>query len=157
MSATTIWSIPIGRSRSPTTRSPTEASVSPVRFSGSFLAPQQAQSTLSVHTTVPRCTSQAVAWSASTPTPPPTPPQRTISSRPSGKTGSRKATFRFRSGEAGSTFQCELDAKPWGGCKSPKKYSGLANGKHTFRVKARDSAGNVDPSAAKRSWRLDAG
>lgn len=131
-----------------------------VRFRGSFPAVQSAQGVLSLKLVgFPSCTSQDVAWTASTPTPPPDtlPPRTTVASGPSGKTAARKATFRFRSSESGSTFQCKLDGKPWGGCKSPKKYSGLANGKHTFRVKARDSAGNVDPSPAKRSWRVDAG
>ncbi len=138
------------------------SSSSGFRFSGSFPAPQQARGTLSLKLIFPSCTSQEVAWTASTPTPQPPPPdvtapQTKITSGPSGKTHSRKATFRFTSGEAGSTFQCKLDGKRWQSCSSPKKYSHLAVGKHTFRVRARDAAGNTDASPAKRSWRVETG
>jgi Ca2+-binding RTX toxin-like protein len=41
-------------------------------------------------------------------------------------------------------------------CSSPASYSGLAPGRHTFRVRAVDRAGNVDPSPAERSWSVAA-
>ena len=45
----------------------------------------------------------------------------------------------------GSTFQCSLDSTTaYTACSSPKDYSGLAPGSHTFRVRAIDAAGNVD-------------
>ena len=56
----------------------------------------------------------------------------------------RKATFRFGSGEKGSRFACKLDRKQYKPCTSPKTYKKLKRGKHVFRVKARDRAGNVD-------------
>ena len=56
----------------------------------------------------------------------------------------RKATFRFGSGEKGSKFACKLDRKQYKPCTSPKTYKKLKRGKHVFRVKARDKAGNVD-------------
>jgi hypothetical protein len=128
------------------------------RFEGSFPAVQQAQGTLSFHISVfpITCTSENVSWSARTSAPPPdtTAPQTKISAGPSGRTASHKATFRFASNEAASTFQCKLDGKKWASCRSPKTYKKLAEGKHTFRVKARDAAGNVDSTPAKRSWRV---
>jgi large repetitive protein len=127
-------------------------------FEGSFPAVQQAQGTLTLRISVfpINCTSEKVSWTARTSAPPPdtTAPQTTIKSGPSGKTGSHKATFKFKSNEAGATFQCKLDGKKWASCRSPKTYKNLKDGKHTFRVKARDAAGNVDPSPAKRSWRV---
>ncbi|HEX7058389.1 MAG TPA: hypothetical protein VF176_00875 [Solirubrobacterales bacterium] len=129
-----------------------------LRFNGSFPAAQQAQGTLSFRLGgFPGCTSDNVSWTARTSTPPPdfTAPQSKINSGPSGSTESRKATFRFRSSESGSTFQCKLDRKPWQGCRSPKTYRNLKAGKHTFKVRARDSAGNVDPTPAKRTWRVE--
>lgn len=77
-----------------------------------------------------------------------------VKSGPSARTEAEKATFRFKSNEAGSSFQCKLDRKPWSGCRSPKTYRNLKPGKHTFKVRARDGAGNTDPSPAKRSWRV---
>src|SRR5262249_51278269 len=35
-------------------------------------------------------------------------------------------------------------------------YNGLAEGLHTFRVRATDSAGNTDPTPAERSWTVQA-
>lgn len=129
-----------------------------VRFAGTFHAIQQAQGTVSFQSFgIFGCTSQPVSWTATTPTPPPdeTPPNTKIKSGPSGTTDKEKATFRFASTEAGSTFQCKLDRKPWRSCKSPKTYRNLNEGKHTFKVKAKDQAGNVDPTPAKRTWRVE--
>lgn len=128
-----------------------------VSFSGTFSAIHQAQGTVSFHSSFPSCTSGQVSWTASTLTPPPdeTPPNAKVSSGPKGTVHSHKATFRFTSTEAGSTFQCKLDGKKWANCKSPKTYKGLKDGKHVFKVKAIDAAGNVDTTPAKRSWRVD--
>ena len=66
----------------------------------------------------------------------------------------RKATFRFASAEKGSTFQCKLDRKKFKPCTSPKTYKKLKRGKHVFRVKARDRAGNVDKTPIVRRFRI---
>ena len=65
------------------------------------------------------------------------------------------ATFDFSSNESPSTFQCALDAGAYTSCSSPKTYSGLADGSHTFYVRARDTAANTDPSAASYIWTID--
>jgi hypothetical protein len=62
------------------------------------------------------------------------------------------ASFNFTSTEAGSTFQCKLDGGGWGGCSSPKNYTGLSAGKHTFFVRATDKAGNTDGTPASYTW-----
>jgi hypothetical protein len=85
-----------------------------------------------------------------------TPPQTTIVSGPGRPTGQRTARFAFVSSEAGGRFQCRLDAGAFKPCSSPRVYKGLKDGKHTFRVRAIDAAGNVDPSAAVRSWQIGA-
>ena len=135
------------------------SSTSPgLRFSGTFDAPQHAKGVLSLRLVgFPNCTSEEVSWTATTPVPPPdkTPPQTKIKSGPKGHTHSSKATFKFSSSEGGSTFFCKLDGKAWGSCKSPRTYKHLKPGKHTFRVRARDKAGNVDQSPAKRSWHVE--
>jgi hypothetical protein len=82
------------------------------------------------------------------------PPASTIDSGPSGIEDSADATFTFSS-EAGATFECQLDGGAYGACTSPKSYFSLAEGSHTFRVRARDAAGNVDPTPAERTWTVD--
>jgi Bacterial TSP3 repeat/Right handed beta helix region len=81
-----------------------------------------------------------------------TPPNTSISAGPGSSTTSTSATFSFSSSESGSTFQCSLDFGPASGCTSPKAYSSVGLGPHTFSVTATDTAGNVDPSPARRSW-----
>ena len=48
-----------------------------------------------------------------------------------------------------------MDAGSWGSCSSPKSYSNLANGSHTFDVRATDAAGNTDASPASRTWTVN--
>ena len=66
----------------------------------------------------------------------------------------RKATFRFGSGERGSKFVCKLDKKKYKPCTSPKTYKKLKRGKHVFRVKARDRAGNVDRTPMVKRFKI---
>ena len=60
------------------------------------------------------------------------------------------ASFSFSSSESGSSFDCKLDGGAWGGCSSPKSYSGLSEASHTFYVRARDGSGNTDLTPAAR-------
>jgi hypothetical protein len=83
-----------------------------------------------------------------------TPPQTTITKGPPGRIHRRTAKFKFVSSEAGSTFQCRLDRKPWRTCRSPKKVKRLKLGKHVFKVRAIDPAGNVDPTPAVRRFKV---
>ncbi|MGC1165817.1 MAG: hypothetical protein WA862_06905, partial [Solirubrobacterales bacterium] len=81
-----------------------------------------------------------------------TAPDTSITSGPAATTTSTSASFAFLASEAGSTLSCKLDGGRWRSCSSPKAYSGLALGSHTFSVRARDAAGNIDASPATRSW-----
>jgi len=83
-------------------------------------------------------------------------PQTSISAGPSGTTTSTSASLEFGSSESGSTYQCSLDSGAWSACTSPRLYTGLAVGSHTFAVKATDAAGNTDSSPAKRHWTVQA-
>lgn len=76
-----------------------------------------------------------------------TAPETTIGRRDV-RPGKRKAIFRFSSSEAGGKFLCKLDSRKEAGCNPPKVYSRLGPGSHTFKVRAVDSAGNADPTAA---------
>ena len=77
-----------------------------------------------------------------------TPPETTITDGPSGTINSSSAGFNFGSSEASSSFECRLDAGSWASCSSPKVYSGLVDGAHSFEVRANDTAGNLDPTPA---------
>jgi hypothetical protein len=81
-----------------------------------------------------------------------TAPETVINSGPTGSVGSTTAAFSFSSAEAGVSYECSLDDGVWSACISPKQYSGLANGLHSFRVRAIDGAGNS--SEETRSWNV---
>jgi hypothetical protein len=81
-------------------------------------------------------------------------PQTGFRRRPPKRTRDRTPTFRFGSNRAGSTFECKLDRKPFHACHSPYTTRRLSFGRHRLRVRARDRAGNVDPSPASYSFRV---
>jgi hypothetical protein len=83
-----------------------------------------------------------------------TAPDTSLTSGPSGTTSSTTASFAFSSSEPSSTFECKLDADAYAACTSPKDYSGLAVGSHTFSVRATDAAGNADATPATRTWTI---
>jgi hypothetical protein len=64
-------------------------------------------------------------------------------------------SLQFSSSESGPTFECRLDDGAWSACTSPKDYSSLSQGSHTFGVSATDAAGNRDASPATHSWNVD--
>ena len=84
-----------------------------------------------------------------------TPPATTITSGPSAGTNDPTPTFAFSSSEAGSSFQCRVDSGSFGACGSPHTTAQLADGSHTFQVRATDHAGNTDPTPASRTFTVD--
>jgi hypothetical protein len=76
-----------------------------------------------------------------------------LTSTPTNPTNSTSASFSF-TGEAGGTFQCQLDGGGFSACTSPKAYTGLGAGSHTFQVHQTDAAGNSGPNAT-HSWTID--
>jgi len=83
-----------------------------------------------------------------------TTPDTTITSGPSGSVNTNSASFGFSSSEAGSTFECSLDGGNYSACTSPKDYTALSDGSHTFQVRATGVAGHVGPTTS-RSWTVD--
>jgi hypothetical protein len=83
-------------------------------------------------------------------------PNTTITSAPLDPTSDPAASFGFSSSEGGSSFECSLDGAGYTACTSPKNYTGLADGAHTFQVRATDPAGNTDASPASYAWTVDA-
>ncbi len=64
-----------------------------------------------------------------------------------------KVKFAFRSDQAGSTFECKLDRRPFTTCGSPVRLK-VKRGKHTFQVRAINAAGVADPAPAKYRFRV---
>ena len=89
--------------------------------------------------------------------PPPdtTPPNTTITGNPADPTNLTDAGFTFMSTETGSTFQCSLDGAAFAACTSPEDFAALAEGNHTFSVRATDQAGNTDQTPATYDWEID--
>jgi len=79
-------------------------------------------------------------------------PDTVIDTSPANPTELTNADFTFHSTEAGSSFQCQLDGGGFSPCASPKNYTALAVGNHTFNVKAMDGAGNTDATPAGFTW-----
>ena len=88
--------------------------------------------------------------------PPPSGPPDTTIARFKVKHKARKASFAFTgSGGSGAlSFECKLDKKPFGACTSPAGYKHLRPGKHTFTVRAVDSAAQADPTPASQGFRI---
>jgi hypothetical protein len=55
----------------------------------------------------------------------------------------------FSSDEVVSTFECHLTR--WGRCRPGARTWHIRPGRHIFRVRARDAAGNVDPTPAVKT------
>src|SRR3989338_4839240 len=81
-----------------------------------------------------------------------TQPDTTITAKPRDTSISTAASFSFTSTQTGSAFECSLDAGSFESCTSPKTYTGLTRSSHTFSVRARDAAGNLDSTPATFTW-----
>jgi Ca2+-binding RTX toxin-like protein len=83
-------------------------------------------------------------------------PDTTITAGPNGTTDDAKPSFSFRSNEPGSTFACRFDVEAFRACAGPgatdAPKTALADGSHSFEVRATDPAGNMDGSPAKRTF-----
>ena len=82
------------------------------------------------------------------------PPDTTIDRAPSARIAERTAEFAFSATEE-ATFECSLDGAAFEPCVSPRRYEGLAEGAHTFRVRATDTLGKVDPTPAEHAFTVD--
>jgi len=85
-----------------------------------------------------------------------TAPNTSITSGPAAVTTSTSASFGVTASEPNSTFSCRVDGGSWTSCASPKSYSGVGTGIHTFSARATDAAGNVDPTPAVQVWTVAA-
>lgn len=84
-----------------------------------------------------------------------TPPETAITSFPPALNNFPSVIFEFTCNEDNCTFECQIDSEPFETCSSPKTYTGLSDGEHTFNVQATDSTGNTDTSPATDTWTTD--
>jgi hypothetical protein len=78
-----------------------------------------------------------------------------ITAKPASLVASTSASLSFKSVGSGTTgFVCSLDNAAYTSCTSPKAYSSLGQGSHTFRVEATDNAGNAS-APASATWVVD--
>jgi hypothetical protein len=92
-----------------------------------------------------------VANAVPTTTPPATP---VLQSMPAKETTETSASFAFSTSTAGAQLECALDGAALAACASPKSYSGLTVGLHTFSARA--VAGGVASAVATYSWTITA-
>ena len=86
-----------------------------------------------------------------------TPPDTTIDTSPVSPSSDSTPTFSFSSADLSATFECRIDAGVFSVCASPATFGPLADGLHTFEVRAIDTAGNIDPTPATYTWTIDTG
>lgn len=92
-----------------------------------------------------------------------TPPETQITSGPEGALDAASATFTVAGNDnltpaASLVFAWRLDDAPYGPFTATPTatVAGLAPGAHTFEAKARDLAGNEDPTPARRAFQVGA-
>ena len=73
-----------------------------------------------------------------------------ITAAPTNPTTTTKASFSFSTSGKSVSTTCQLDGKTTVNCSSPKTYTGLSYGSHTFLVRANNRSGS---SNASMTWR----
>ena len=84
------------------------------------------------------------------------PPETSFSKAPKKKVKSKKRKAKIKasfSADEVATFECAIDGKDFSACGSTLSFK-AATGKHTLEVRAVDSAGNVDPTPAKATFKV---
>ena len=115
--------------------------------------------TATVKSVEPEITGSAQLRQDPIPSPPPPPaasrpekrdviPSVKFGKHPPRRIRKRSAVVSFSADVPGSTFFCKLDGSPYRPCPSPTKLSGLAEGKHSFRVYAVSPFGSTGVPAS---------
>ena len=76
----------------------------------------------------------------------------TVTARPAARSANPAPSFSF-SGGGGTGYECRVDGGVWAACTSPRALSGLADGSHTFDVRA--TAYTLSGPAASATWIVD--
>jgi uncharacterized repeat protein (TIGR01451 family) len=126
------------------------------------LTPTATMTNTPTHTPTPTVTQTGTPTPTGTPTGTPTATptntpvelDTTITGQPANPSGP-DVSFNFTgSGGTGGIvgFECSLDGAVFTTCTSPQNYTGLADGSHTFQVRAVDGGGNRDATPASYTW-----
>ena len=90
--------------------------------------------------------------------PTPCSPETAIVGGPSGTTNDPTPTFEFVSNEPGASFECSTDGEAFAACGGPGEThttTTLADGPHTFEVRATDVGASTDPTPALANFTVD--
>jgi hypothetical protein len=84
-------------------------------------------------------------------------PDTSIDSGPSGPTNDTTPTFNYSSPDSSATFQCRIDQDAFAPCgiSGFTRTTELAQGAHTFDVRAVDTDGHRDPTPASQQFLVD--
>jgi len=83
-------------------------------------------------------------------------PTTSITGAPPAHTNDPTPTVAFNSpSDNDASFDCRVDSGAWGSCSSPHTTATLSDGAHTVAVRAKDAAGNVDPTPAEADFTVD--
>jgi alpha-tubulin suppressor-like RCC1 family protein len=77
-----------------------------------------------------------------------------ITASPSNPSANASPSFSFTHTRAAYTFKCQLDGGGFTACTSPKTYSSVADGSHTFQVEGVDANGAAT-TVASYTWTID--
>lgn len=83
------------------------------------------------------------------------PPETTLTSTPDPVTKATSVSYAFSSSEGGAAFECRLDDAAFAPCTSPTSLTELAEGDHTFAVRAIDATGQRDATPALHTFEVD--
>ena len=84
-----------------------------------------------------------------------TAPKTTFSAGPQGPTKDNTPVFQFKANDDVAKYECSVDSGAFVACASPATTTPLAEGAHTFSVRATDEAFNVETPPATRSFTVD--
>ncbi len=84
-----------------------------------------------------------------------TAPESTITNQPASLSASSSASFEFSCNDSPCTYEYRLDDGSWTSATSPLSLSSIADGSHTFEVRASDTLGNQESPASTYSWTID--
>lgn len=118
-------------------------------------APARRASLLAALTLVLLAGISLAAAAAFAPPAPPNPPAPSIVTRPADPTNQTAARFSYTDSQSGVSYQCQLDGGSFANCPAAGiSYAGpLAQGNHTFRVKA--TSGSKSSSTSSYGWTVD--
>jgi len=86
-----------------------------------------------------------------------TPPDTVITGSPGDPDNDPNPAFEFIGNDISgiADFECQLDGGGFSTCNTGDKIGPLADGSHTFEVRAIDNTGHTDPTPASYPWTVD--